>query len=230
MYNTPLPTRAELPTSGQLLRSTIIALVSAVIILVAIVLPSEYGIDPTGVGQKLGLTEMGQIKVQLAAEAEADEKAQAQAVAPAPTAPTAPTASPTATPIPMTVQTEPAPAPAAAPVAVAQEPAKPVGKSDEISFTLKPGQGAEIKLVMKAGAKANYSWTANGAIVNFDTHGDGGGRSITYEKGRGVPSDEGVLEAAFEGNHGWFWRNRTKSDVTVTLKTNGDYIELKRVI
>jgi len=230
MYNTPLPTRAELPTSGQLLRSTIIALVSAVIILVAIVLPSEYGIDPTGVGQKLGLTEMGQIKVQLAAEAEADEKAQAQAVAPAPTAPTAPTASPTATPTPITVQTEPAPAPAAAPAAVAQEPAKPVGKSDEISFTLKPGQGAEIKLVMKAGAKANYSWTANGAIVNFDTHGDGGGRSITYEKGRGVPSDEGVLEAAFEGNHGWFWRNRTKSDVTVTLKTNGDYIELKRVI
>ena len=230
MYNTPLPTRAELPTSGQLLRSTIIALVSAVIILVAIVLPSEYGIDPTGVGQKLGLTEMGQIKVQLAAEAEADEKAQAQAVAPAPTAPTAPTASPTATPTPITVQTEPAPAPAAAPAAVAQEPAKPVGKSDEISFTLKPGQGAEIKLVMKAGAKANYSWTANGAIVNFDTHGDGGGRPITYEKGRGVPSDEGVLEAAVEGNHGWFWRNRTKSDVTVTLKTNGDYIELKRVI
>jgi len=197
--------------------------VSAVIILVAIVLPSEYGIDPTGVGQKLGLTEMGQIKVQLAAEAEADQKAQAQAVAPA-----APAATATATPI--TVQTEPAPAPAAAPVAVAEKPVKPVGKTDEISFTLKPGQGAEIKLVMKAGAKANYSWTANGAIVNFDTHGNGGGRSITYEKGRGVPSDEGVLEAAFEGNHGWFWRNRTKSDVTVTLKTNGDYIELKRVI
>ena len=222
MYNTPLPTRAELPTSGQLLRSTIIALVSAVIILVAIVLPSEYGLDPTGVGKKLGLTEMGQIKVQLAAEAEADEKAQVQAVAPA--AKALPPATPT------NVQTEPAPASAAAPVAVAEKKAEPPGKSDEISFTLKPGQGAEIKLVMKAGAKANYSWTANGAVVNFDTHGDGGGRSITYEKGRGEPSDEGVLEAAFEGNHGWFWRNRTKSDVTVTLKTSGDYIELKRVI
>ena len=222
MYNTPLPTRAELPTSGQLLRSTIIALVSAVIILLAIVLPSEYGLDPTGVGKKLGLTEMGQIKVQLAAEAEADEKAQVQAVEPA--AKALPPATPT------NVQTEPAPASAAAPVAVAEKKAEPPGKSDEISFTLKPGQGAEIKLVMKAGAKANYSWTANGAVVNFDTHGDGGGRSITYEKGRGEPSDEGVLEAAFEGNHGWFWRNRTKSDVTVTLKTSGDYIELKRVI
>lgn len=235
MYNTPLPTRAELPTSGQLLRSSIIALVSAVIILVAIVLPSEYGIDPTGVGNKLGLTAMGQIKLQLAAEAEADEKAQAQETQATP---------PALTPTPQVIEAPPKPSapteaatPAAveskstvAPIAAQEKPANPVGKSDEISFTLKPGQGAEIKLVMKAGAKATYSWTANGAIVNFDTHGDGGGRSVTYEQGRGVPSDEGVLEAAFEGNHGWFWRNRTKSDVTVTLKTSGDYIELKRVI
>jgi hypothetical protein len=235
MYNTPLPTRAELPTSAQLLRSTIIALVSAAIILVAIVLPSEYGIDPTGVGNKLGLTEMGQIKVQLAAEAEADAKAQAQQTQAAPPvstptvqvaeAPTEPS-TPTVAAAPASVQPKPPPAP----IEALDQPAEPADKSDEISFTLKPGQGAEIKLVMKSGAKANYSWTANGAIVNFDTHGDGGGRSITYEQGRGVPNDQGVLEAAFEGNHGWFWRNRTKSDVTVTLKTSGDYIELKRVI
>ena len=252
MYNAQLPSRAELPSSGQLLRSTIIALVSAAIILVTIVLPSEYAIDPTSIGAKLGLTQMGEVKMELAAEAEADAKAQAAdaASSAAPTtAPStvpitaAPTAPPTATSQPITaaVLVAPAVAPSAPPTApptppvaqAATEPAKPaahVGKSDEMSFTLKPGQGAEIKLVMKAGAKANYSWTANGAVVNFDTHGDGGGRSISYEKGRSVPSDEGVLEAAFEGNHGWFWRNRTKSDVTVTLKTSGDYIELKRVI
>ena len=235
MYNTPLPTRAELPTSAQLLRSTIIALVSAVIILVAIVLPSEYAVDPTGIGKKLGLTEMGQIKVQLAAEAEADAKAQAQEtqVTPPVSKPTTEVAESTPKPSSPTVAIAPTsvePKPTPAPIMAQEKPAQPAGKSDEVSFTLKPGQGAEIKLVMKAGAKANYSWTANGAIVNFDTHGDGGGRSITYEQGRGVPSDEGVLEAAFEGNHGWFWRNRTKSDVTVTLKTSGDYIELKRVI
>lgn len=45
-----------------------------------------------------------------------------------------------------------------------------------------------------------------------------------------MASDEGELEAAFEGQHGWFWRNRTPSDVTVTLKTSGDYFELKRVM
>ncbi|MCD8537690.1 MAG: transmembrane anchor protein [Burkholderiaceae bacterium] len=246
MYNAQLPSRAELPSSGQLLRSTIIAIVSAAVILVTIVLPSEYAIDPTGIGAKLGLTQMGEIKMQLAAEAEADAKAQAveATLSTAPTTPTSTATPPSTTPVVPSSAGEPAAqavAPTAAPVVaptppVAQaaatpaKPATPVGKSDEISFTLKPGQGAEIKLVMKAGAKVNYSWTANGAVVNYDTHGDGGGRSITYEKGRGVPSGEGILEAAFEGNHGWFWRNRTKSDVTVTLKTSGDYIELKRVI
>ena len=32
------------------------------------------------------------------------------------------------------------------------------------------------------------------------------------------------------GNHGWFWRNRTKKDVTVKLWTNGDYSDIKRVM
>ena len=41
-------------------------------ILVLFWLPAEYGIDPTGVGRLTGLTEMGEIKQQLAAEAEAD--------------------------------------------------------------------------------------------------------------------------------------------------------------
>ena len=65
MYNTDMPTRAELPTTRKLVRSTAIAAVSATAILVAVVLPAEYGIDPTGVGSALNLTEMGEIKTQL---------------------------------------------------------------------------------------------------------------------------------------------------------------------
>jgi hypothetical protein len=44
-----------------------------------------------------------------------------------------------------------------------------------------------------------------------------------------VASDDGELIAAFTGNHGWFWRNRGQADVTVTLKTGGDYSDIKRV-
>ncbi|PKL97106.1 MAG: transmembrane anchor protein, partial [Gammaproteobacteria bacterium HGW-Gammaproteobacteria-9] len=34
----------------------------------------------------------------------------------------------------------------------------------------------------------------------------------------------------FDGTHGWFWRNRSNSDVTITLKTKGEYLSVKRVI
>ena len=105
------------------------------------------------------------------------------------------------------------------------------GRTDERSLTLKPGQGAEIKLRMKKGAKANYSWTAGGGAANYDLHGDGPkGASKSYKRGRSVPGDSGVLEAAFTGHHGWFWRNRTKKPVTVKLWVNGDYTEIKRMM
>ncbi len=74
MYNSEKPAPEELPTTAQLLRSTAIALVAALIILVTIVLPAEYAIDPTGAGRLLGLTEMGEIKNSLAREAEEDRK------------------------------------------------------------------------------------------------------------------------------------------------------------
>lgn len=198
MYNTDLPTRAELPTSEQLIRSTIIAVISAVIILVIVVLPSEYSIDPTGIGRTLGLTQMGEIKTQLAAEAASDKEAlvmasqgTASAVNSKPQVPAVASSA--------TFQLRQVPAVSAS-----------SGWRDETSFTLSPGQGIEVKMKMRQGTKAQYSWISQGGPVNFDTHGDSSENSISYEKGRGVPSDEGELEAAFDGNHGWFWRNRGK--------------------
>lgn len=218
MYNTDIPTRAELPTSRQLLRSTAIAIVSAGVILATIVLPAEYAIDPTGVGRALGLAEMGEIKTQLAAEAEADRvKDGAQPAAPATPAPDRRSNLFGSLFAELVIGS-----------AAAQEAS---AKSDETKVTLKPGEGAEVKLEMKKGARANFSWTVEGGVVNFDMHADGAGQqSTSYQKGRAAPSQDGVLEAAFDGKHGWFWRNRGKADVTVTLKVNGDFAEMKRVM
>jgi hypothetical protein len=217
MYNTDMPSRAELPSSKQLIRSTIIAAVSAVVLLFTVVLPSEYGVDPTGIGRTLGLTEMGEIKTRLEQEAAADEAATKAAHSAAP---------PPAAPATM----------ASAPAADSTQPSAPNASGagnavwrDELTFTLAPGQGTEIKLKMKEGETALFAWTVQGGVVNFDTHGDAPGRSISYEKGRGVPADEGELTAAFTGNHGWFWRNRGQADVTVVLKTGGDYSDIQRV-
>ena len=98
---------------------------------------------------------------------------------------------------------------------------------DEVSYTLAPGEGIEVKLVMEEGQVARFAWTANGGVVNFDTHADGGGQSISYEQGRAVPEQAGELVAAFTGNHGWFWRNRTDAPVTLTLRTAGQYAEMR---
>ena len=74
MYNTDLPTRAELPSAIKLMQSTILAAIVALTLLITVVMPSEYGIDPTGVGRLLGLKQMGEIKTQLAEEADADNQ------------------------------------------------------------------------------------------------------------------------------------------------------------
>ncbi len=220
MYNTDMPNRAELPTTKQLVRSTFIALATAIVLLITVILPAEYALDPTGMGRALGLTEMGEIKAQLAQEAEEDQ-ANGAVVAATKTVQNEPVkAEPEVAPQQLEL-TSPKPD-----VAVAVEP---VWK-DKIMLSLKPGQGAEVKLVMEKGQIAQFEWTSKGGPVNYDTHGDGNGNSISYEKGRGVPDDQGELEAAFTGNHGWFFRNRNDKTVMVILKTNGDYAEMKRVL
>ena len=202
MYNSNIPSPAELPTSGQLIRSTLIALVSAMVLLITVVLPSEYGLDPTGIGRVLGLTDMGEIKTRLEQEAAEDAATKAQPAAE------------------QTLATASAPQ--------ASSPASTNAWRDEITFTLAPGQGVEIKLTMAEGDKAVYSWRVEGGVVNYDTHGDASGRSISYAKGRGVATDEGELIAAFAGSHGWFWRNRGDAEVIVSLKTGGAYTNIKR--
>ncbi len=229
MYNSDTPSRAELPSSRQLVRSTLLAAVSAVVLLVVVVLPAEYGVDPTGIGKVLRLTEMGNIKQGLAAEAAVDAALKTGAPVGATANATPPAAAEKAAGA--TVSTAPSPtAVAPAPAAPAQPAAAQVAWRDEMPFTLAPGQGTEIKLKMAEGAKAQYQWVVEGGMVNFDTHGDGPGKSISYEKGRGVASDEGTLEAAFTGNHGWYWRNRGKSPVKVVLRARGDYTDIKRVL
>lgn len=69
MYNTDFPQRADLPSAAQLKTSTLLAAAVATTLLVAVILPADYAVDPTGIGRMLGLTRMGEIKVQLAEEA-----------------------------------------------------------------------------------------------------------------------------------------------------------------
>ena len=213
MFNTPLPTVNELPTTRKLVRSTVIAMLVAAGLLVTVVMPSEYAIDPTGVGRTLGLTQMGELKIILAQEALADA-APPQASAPEPA--------------PQIAAVKPEVQPAVQPVAKSNLALK----KDQLTITLKPGEGKEIKLEVLKNRTVNYEWTTVGGPVNYDTHGEPyngeKGYFHSYNKGKQVKSDKGEFIANFDGTHGWFWRNRSNSDVTISLRTAGDYLSIKQ--
>ncbi len=211
MHNSNIPQQTELPSTGKLVKSTLLAAAAAGVILVTVVMPAEYGIDPTGAGRVLGLTKMGEIKTSLAQEVAADQAAD---LAQTPASP------------------EPAEA-APEPVEVATAPAEPevTALNHERTITLAPNEGTEIKLEMSKGARANYVWSSDGGPVNYDIHADSVALKIDYHsygKGSGQ-RDEGVIEAEFDGYHGWFWRNRTSETLTLTLQTNGEYLSIKHL-
>jgi len=74
MFNSQKPNIDDLPTKKQLFISTIIAIIVAAVILITVVLPSEYGVDITGIGSALGLKKMGEIKTSLEKEANSPKK------------------------------------------------------------------------------------------------------------------------------------------------------------
>ena len=198
MFNVQQPTKKDLPTSSQLLKSTIIAILVTFILLLIVIFPAEYGTDPTGVGNLLGLKEMGDIKMSLLDEA----------------------------------QNEPADE-INVPSSNIDYKDKTVVNNDVVEHTLEPGQAIEIKLEMKRESLVQYEWKTSKGGLNYNLHGDGykgTDNFMSYKKGRMVSSDNGDLKAAFDGYHGWFWRNREDYPVTVRLETSGEYIRIKQML
>ncbi len=207
-----LPSETTDTTSGtSLLRSTAIALAVAGVLLVTCVLPAEYGVDPTGVGRVLGLTQMGEVKLALAEEAASNAAAEASADS-------------------VIAAAESAVVPAAADSQPSDAPATRV---DTTLVALPPNKGGEIKLVMPGGSRAGYQWSVTGGVVNFDMHGDSTNAPknwfVSYRKGKGAAADSGELVAGFNGNHGWYWRNRGSREVLVQLITTGSYSRIDRL-
>ena len=187
-----------LPTLKQLFKATGIALLAAGTILITTVLPSEFGIDPTGIGKAMGLTALS------ATDAEAAKMPESMAMS------------------------EP----------VAQTPAEIVVKSevpfrsDEMSLTLQPDEGGEIKSTMRKGEQIVFNWATEGGSVNVDMHGEkanAGDIFTSYWKGKQIVNDQGSFVAPFDGTHGWYWRNRGDKPVTVKVKVSGFYEKLARM-
>lgn len=194
-----------LPTMPQLIKATSLALLAAGAILITTVLPAEHGIDPTGIGKVLGLTTLS-----------------ASGTVP----PLVPAASKGTPPSPV-ADVAPGDNASAATVARSEVPYR----SEEMSLTLQPDEGSEIKAVMRKGEQFVFSWVAEGGKVNFDMHGErpnAGDQFTSYWKDKQQTRAQGTFVAPFDGTHGWYWRNPGDQPVTVKVKVSGFYEKLYR--
>ena len=186
-------------------KATLWAIVIATALLVTLVLPAEYGVDPTGAGRLFGLTTMGERKMAAASSA---------------SSPNIPAVTPTIA----NKSTEAA-------VQYSTISALPL-RFDEIEVKLPPKGQVEYKTVLPEGESLVFTWDAGGANLEFDFHGEPAsgpsGAFLTFHKGTATKSG-GSLKAPFTGTHGWYWKNPTDKNVAIKLRVSGFYSEIKRM-
>jgi hypothetical protein len=181
----------QAPSRRTLLIATLVSLVVAAIVLVTAVLPAEYGIDPLGTGQALGLTQLAQTSELDAVVAEAQADA---AIALEPVRPGA------NTPQPASFKRD----------SVEFE----LGPFEGIEYKYRVDQkgGAFVYAWTSTGpVKYDFHGEPDGAREGF---------AETYEQAEST-SAQGTFVAPSPGIHGWFWENQGADVVTIKLTTAG---------
>ena len=106
--------------------------------------------------------------------------------------------------------------------------------SGNIQIDLAARQELEYKATLAAGEPMLYSWRVQGGPVYFEFHGEPTegewpeGYFRSYEIQERAHESHGSFIAPFTGQHGWYWRNKGDTPVTVTVRTTGFYGELFR--
>jgi len=185
--------REGLPSSKSLFKATGVAAVIGGVVLVTTILPAEYGIDPTGLGQTMGLTVLSQAN---AAESAQPESAPASsgnllALSAGPVWKTPEGLSSDST----TVTLGP-------------------NEGLEVKATMAEGDRMDFNWTTE-GRSVNFD-------MHGERFNDGD-NFTSYWQGRDQPSASGAFEAPFDGTHGWYWENRGETAVTVVLDTSGFY-------
>jgi hypothetical protein len=201
------------PRSG--LKALLVAAVIAAVLFVTLILPAEFGRDPTGVGRLLGITGLS--------AGGADEPASSPQL------------------VTMTdviggneriVTVDPGdgrePVPLPNPAVHQAEAAAP--KSETVTVELGFDQKTEIKTKLAKGKMVLYSWEVEGGKVYVDFHGHdpalGEKFWVRYSEEDGIDRASGSLVAPFDGEHGWFWLNVAEGPVKIHLTVTGYYDSL----
>jgi hypothetical protein len=195
----------------------IVAAILATVLLFTVVLPAEYGYDPTRIGRLLGLTKMSTNPDGTTAAGQSgigDPIGGNESLATA-------TGTDPSQPIPL-------PNPAVSQI----EPSAP--KTQTMRVQLDFDGRTEVKALMKQSKAIVYHWKVEGGSVYVDFHGHDPAKGknfwVRYEEAGqdapGVTERSGSLIAPFDGQHGWYWLNLSQEPVTIELTVTGYFDEL----
>jgi hypothetical protein len=205
------------PSRKTLVRGTILTFIGAAVVTVLFIMPAEYGVDPTGLGGRLGLTRLS-------------------ATATAPDIDTTPRIVQGTFPV----------APAAEDFDF-YEPevlGDPFSRSHDVQFRtdtfvipLEEFEQVEVKTTMKQGDALVYSWKLlQGETVYADFHADPHQVELYPEEywirylESETASASGSIVAPFDGNHGWYWLNIEENAISIELKVSGYYSSIDEIM
>jgi len=180
-------------SNKTLIKASLIALVTAVVIFMTVILPSEYGRDPSGVGQLIGLTKLAN-NASAESELEADKvdlkKSKSQKE------------SDIAFKKNIEFQKDD--------VSVIV----PAGKGIEYKFKMQ--RYANLTYRWDSNGVPVYF------DFHGEPKGDTTGYFESYTIAT-TDKVEGSMTVPFDGTHGWYWKNKSDEDIIITLSTQGHY-------
>ncbi len=205
--NTPKPEAR--PASGKRLLISVVAAAAAGVLLVfAIIMPAEYGIDPLGTGRLLGLESMTAeptITIEITDVIGGNE---------------------VVSEVEIPDYGDPVPLPN--PAVHQDETAAPQRTTMEVAIG--PFEETEIKTVLGEAKVILYSWSVDRGDIYSDFHGHapefGPDFFVRYEEHQEGSGNDGSLVAPFGGEHGWYWLNYNEYPVVVTLTVEGYYDDI----
>jgi hypothetical protein len=173
--------------------ATAAAMFVAGVLLMAAVLPAEYGVDPLGTGKLFGLTSIAQAAAEQPAAAGAAAGTEA-------------------------TELEPVRPGANVPQAALYKRDKAtfnLGPYEGIEYKYKMQKGGGMIYSWKATGKVRFDF-------HGEPEGAAKGYAESYEMGEKLAAD-GAFFAPTSGIHGWFWENLSTDDITVTVTSAGFY-------
>lgn len=201
---------APAPGTRNLFLSVLAVVGIALVVLVTAVLPAEYGIDPTGIGRLLGLTQMrdGATRSFEVRDVIGGNETYRTVEIPA--------------------FGEPVPLPNPA---VHQDETDQAPRTQTFAITLGVDEETEVKAVLGTGKMILYSWQVDGGqdvYVDFHGHDPAAGDEywVRYKEQQEGAGNNGSLVAPFDGEHGWYWLNYNDGPVVIRLTVTGYYDEL----